>query len=109
MAGLVRVRRLSEREGWKLQGLALRGGASTARFRKAILPAAAGEQLPLIARLLQTDEGTVRCVLHKINDLGQTATRRPAEVARPHPRAAPLPALAQPERLPRRCPGRRAP
>lgn len=62
MAGLVRFRGLTEREGRKLHRLVGRGGASTVRLRTAMmLPASvSGNSVPVIARLLQADEGTPR-------------------------------------------------
>ncbi len=76
MAELVRVRRLSDEEGRKLQRLVRRGEgkgkATVVRYRRAlvILASAGGNTVPVIARLVQTSEDRVREVIHRFNDLG---------------------------------------
>jgi transposase len=76
MAEPVRVRRLSEEEGRKLQRLVRRGEgkgqASVVRYRRAmvILASAGGNPVPVIARLVQTSEDRVREVIHNFNRLG---------------------------------------
>ncbi|MGH9003396.1 MAG: IS630 family transposase [Acidimicrobiia bacterium] len=76
MADLVRVRRLSDEEGRKLQRLVRRGEgkgqASVVRYRRAmvILASAGGNSVPVIARLVQTSEDRVREVIHRFNDMG---------------------------------------
>ena len=79
MADLVRVRRLSDEEGRKLQRLVRRGEgkgqASVVRYRRAmvILASAGGNTVPVIARLVQTSEDRVREVIHNFNRLGMKA------------------------------------
>jgi hypothetical protein len=60
MAEPVRVRRLSEQEGKTLQRIVRRGNTSTVRFRRAmmLLASAGGDSVPVIARLVQADQGT---------------------------------------------------
>ena len=76
MAEPVRVRRLSDEEGRKLQRLVRRGEgkgqASVVRYRRAmvILASAGGNTVPVIARLVQTSEDRVREVIHNFNRLG---------------------------------------
>ncbi|MFB8115470.1 IS630 family transposase [Streptomyces sp. NPDC055962] len=72
MAQPVRVRRLIEQEGQKLQRIVRRGSTSTVRFRRAmmLLASAGGTSVPMIARLMRADEDTVRDVIHKFNEIG---------------------------------------
>jgi transposase len=76
MAERVKVRRLSEEEGRKLQRLVRRGEgkgkASVVRYRRAlvILASAGGNTVPVIARLVQTSEDRVREVIHNFNRMG---------------------------------------
>ncbi|MDT0419725.1 IS630 family transposase [Streptomyces sp. DSM 41982] len=72
MARPVRVRGLSELEGQKLQRIVRRGSTSTVRYRRAmmLLASAGGNTVPVIARLVQADEDTVRDVIHKFNEIG---------------------------------------
>src|SRR5215213_5445255 len=76
MADLVRVRRLTDDEGRRLQQLVRRGEgkgqASVVRYRRAmvILASAGGNTVPVIARLVQTSEDRVREVIHRFNELG---------------------------------------
>ncbi|MFH9299487.1 IS630 family transposase [Streptomyces sp. NPDC017520] len=72
MAPPVRVRRLTEQEGQKLQQIVRRGSASSVRFRRAmmLLASAGGSTVPVIARLVQADEDTVRDVIHRFNEIG---------------------------------------
>ena len=76
MAELVRVRRLSDDEGRRLQRLVRRGEgkgqASVVRYRRAmvILASAGGNTVPVVARLVQTSEDRVREVIHNFNRLG---------------------------------------
>ncbi|MFF8534399.1 helix-turn-helix domain-containing protein [Streptomyces sp. NPDC015532] len=69
---IVRVRRLSDQEGQKLQQIVLRGSTSTVRFRRAmmLLASAGGNRVPVIAKLVQADEDTVRDVIHRFNEIG---------------------------------------
>ncbi len=109
----VRVRRLTEQEGQKLQRIVRRGSTSTVRFRRAmmLLASAGGNSVPVIARLVQADEDTVRDVIHRFNEIGlacldprwvggrprllsdddedfviQTATTRPVKLGQPFTR-----------------------
>ncbi|MFD6185719.1 transposase, partial [Streptomyces goshikiensis] len=72
MAQPVRVRGLTEREGQKLQHIVRRGSTSSVRFRRAmmLLASAGGSTVPVIARLVQADEDTVRDVIHRFNEIG---------------------------------------
>lgn len=60
MAAPVRVRRLTDQEGQKLQQIVRRGSTSSVRYRRAMmLLASVGENCaPVIAQLVQTDEDT---------------------------------------------------
>ena len=70
MAEPVKVRRLTDEEGRKLQRLVRRGEgkgkASVVRYRRAlvVLASAGGNTVPVIARLVQTSEDRVREVIH---------------------------------------------
>ncbi|MDT0549541.1 helix-turn-helix domain-containing protein [Streptomyces lonegramiae] len=113
MAQPVMVRRLTEAEGQKLQRIVRRGSTSTVRFRRAtmLLASAGGNSVPVIARLVQAAEDTVRDVIHKFNEVGlacldprwaggrprlltdddedfviQTATTRPTKLGKPFTR-----------------------
>jgi transposase len=68
----VKVRRLTDQEGQKLQRIVRRGGTSTVRYRRAmmLLASAGGNSVPVIARLVQADEDTVRDVIHRFNEIG---------------------------------------
>ncbi|MEE1797587.1 helix-turn-helix domain-containing protein [Streptomyces sp. JV176] len=113
MAHPARVRGLTEQEGQKLQQVVRRGSTSSVRFRRAmmLLASAGGSAVPVIARLVQADEDTVRDVIHKFNEIGlacldprwaggrprlldrdeedfvvQTATTRPTNLGKPFTR-----------------------
>ncbi len=68
----VRVRRLSDQEGQKLQQIGRRGSTSTVRYRRAmmLLASAGGNRVPVIAKLVRADEDTVRDVIHRFNEVG---------------------------------------
>lgn len=68
----VRVRRLTDQEGQKLQPIVRRGSTSSVRYRRAMmLPASVGgNRVPVIAKLVQADEDTVRDVIHRFNEIG---------------------------------------
>ncbi|MFB7853275.1 IS630 family transposase [Streptomyces sp. NPDC056053] len=110
MAEPVRVRRLTDQEGLKLQQVVRRGSASSVRYRRAmmLLASAGGNRVPVIAQLVAADEDTVRDVIHRFNEIGlacldprwaggrprrlspddedfvvQTATTRPAKLGQP--------------------------
>lgn len=72
MAGPVRVRRLTDQEGQKLQQIVRRGSTSSVRYRRAMmmLASAVGNRVPAIAQLVQADEDTVRDVIHRFNEIG---------------------------------------
>ncbi|WP_181019912.1 IS630 family transposase [Nonomuraea typhae] len=109
----VKVRRLTDTEGQKLQRIVRRGTTSTVRYRRAmiVLASAGGNTVPVIARLVAADEDTVREVIHRFNEIGlacldpqwaggrprllspddedfvaQTATTRPATLGQPFTR-----------------------
>ncbi|WKX74053.1 IS630 family transposase [Streptomyces sp. XD-27] len=113
MAEPVRVRRLTDQEGQKLQQIARRGSTSSVRYRRAmmLLASAGGNRVPVIAQLVQADEDTVREVIHRFNEIGlacldpqwaggrprlltpddedfviQTATTRPTKLGQPFTR-----------------------
>ena len=88
MAEPVRVRRLSDPEGQKLQRLVRRGTGSAVRLRRAmVVLASAGNSVPVIARLVQADEDSVRGVIHRFNEMGmpsldpQWAGGRPRQIS----------------------------
>ncbi|MEU8904703.1 transposase [Streptomyces mirabilis] len=69
MAEPVRVCRLTDQEGQKLQQIVRRGSTSSVRYRRAmmLLASAGGNRVPVIAKLVQADEDTVRDVIHRFN------------------------------------------
>jgi transposase len=68
----VKVRRLTDQEGQKLQRIVRRGSTSTVRYRRAmmILASAGGNRVPVIAQLVAADQDTVRDVIHAFNEFG---------------------------------------
>jgi transposase len=68
----VRVRRLTDQEGQKLQQIVRRGSTSSVRYRRAMLlsASAGGNRVPVIAQLVAADEDTVREVIHRFNEIG---------------------------------------
>ncbi|GAA4658467.1 IS630 family transposase [Streptomyces chumphonensis] len=113
LAEPVRVRRLTDQEGQKLQQIVRRGSTSSVRYRRAVmlLASAGGNRVPVIAQLVQADEDTVRDVIHRFNEIGlacldpqwaggrprllseddedfvtQTATTRPTKLGQPFTR-----------------------
>ncbi|GHE06545.1 hypothetical protein GCM10010339_47480 [Streptomyces alanosinicus] len=68
----VRARWLSDEEEQKLQRIVRRGSTNAVRYRRAliVLASAGGNTAPVIARLMQADEDTVRDVIHAFNDKG---------------------------------------
>lgn len=113
MAETVRVRRLTDQEGQRLQQIVRRGSTSSVRYRRAmmLLAPAGGNRVPVIAQLVQADEDTVRDVIHRFNEIGlaclnprwaggrprlrstddedfviQTATTRPTKLGQPFTR-----------------------
>jgi transposase len=113
VAELVRVRRLTDQEGQRLQQIVRRGSTSSVRYRRAmmLLASAGGNRVPVTAQLVQADEDTVRDVIHRFNEIRlscldprwaggrprqlsnddedfvvQTATTRPVELSQPFTR-----------------------
>lgn len=72
VAELVRVRRLTDQEGRKLQQIVRRGSTSSVRYRREmmLLPRPAGTGSRSSRRLVQADEDTVRDVIHRFNEIG---------------------------------------
>ncbi|MDV9171951.1 IS630 family transposase [Streptomyces sp. W16] len=72
MAEPVRVRRLTDQEGQRLQQIVRRGSTSSVRYRRAmmLLASAGGNRVPVIAQLVAADEDTVRDVIHRFNEIG---------------------------------------
>ncbi len=73
MSKRVRVRRLTDEEGQRLQRIVRRGhGKSATRYRRAlvVLASASGNDVAVIARLVQTSPDRVREVIHRFNDMG---------------------------------------
>jgi transposase len=106
----VRTRRLTDQEGQRLTQIVRRGRGESIRVRRAMMitASASGTPVPAIARLVATDEDTVRDVIHAFNERGlacldskwaggrprlisdddveftiETATTRPARLGRP--------------------------
>jgi len=75
MADPVRVRRLTDHEGQRLQQIVRRGTGSAVRLRRAmvVLASAGGNTVPTIARLVQGDEDAVRGVIHRFNEMGMAS------------------------------------
>lgn len=113
MAEPVRVRRLTDQEGQKLQQIVRRGSTNSVRYRRAmmLLASVGGNRVPVIAKLVQADEDTVRDVIYRFNQIGlscldpqwaggrprllsrddedfviQTATTRPTKLGQPFTR-----------------------
>ena len=63
----VRVRRLTDQEGQRMQQIVRRGSTNSVRYRRAmmLLASAGGNRVPVIAQLVQADEDTVRDVIHR--------------------------------------------
>src|SRR4051794_41715966 len=76
----VRVRRLTDQEGQKLQQIVRRGSTSSVRYRRAtmLLASAGGNHVPVIAQLVQADEDTVPGVVHRVNENGPARLDPPA-------------------------------
>src|SRR3954463_8465881 len=75
MSEPVRVRRLTDHEGQRLQQIVRRGTGSAVRLRRAmvVLASAGGNTVPAIARLVQGDEDAVRGVIHRFNEMGMAS------------------------------------
>jgi transposase len=85
------VRRLNDAEGRQLQQIVRRGGKtdrSIVKWRRAmvVLASAGGNDVAVIARLVQTSPDRVREMIHRFNDLGmrsldpQWAGGRPRQI-----------------------------
>jgi transposase len=83
---LVRVHRLTDQEGQKLQQIVRRGSTSSVRYRRAmmLLASAGGNRVPVIAQLVQADEDTVRDVIHRFNEIGLACLDPRWAGGRPH-------------------------
>jgi transposase len=107
MAEPVRVRRLSDHEGWRLQQIVRRGSGSPIRLRRAmvVLASAGGNTVQAIARLVQADEDTIRQVIHRFNEMGlasldpQWAGGRPRRISDDDERFIIATATTRPEKL----------
>jgi hypothetical protein len=84
----VRVRRLIDQERQKLQQIVRRGSTSSVRCRRAmmLLASAGGNRVPVIAKLVQADEDTVRDLIHRFQRdrsglLGPSVGGRPSPPA----------------------------
>jgi transposase len=79
---------LTDQEGQELQRIVRRGTTSSVRFRRAmmLLASAGGNRVPVIAKLVQADEDTVRDVIHRFNETGLAALDPPVG-GRPSPPA----------------------
>jgi transposase len=66
------MRRLAGQEGQQLQRIVRRRSTSSVRYRRAmmILASVGGNRVPVIAKLDQADEDTVREVIHRFNEIG---------------------------------------
>src|SRR4030081_2191209 len=78
MAERVRVRRLNDEEGRQLQRIVRRGGGSEksiVKWRRAmvVLASAGGNDVAVIARLVQTSPDRVREMIHRFNEMGMVS------------------------------------
>ncbi len=79
MSQRVRVRRLTDEEGAKLQRLVRKGEgkgqADVVRYRRAmvVLGSAGGNTVEVLARLVQTSPDRVREMIHRFNELGMAS------------------------------------
>ncbi|WP_309244250.1 helix-turn-helix domain-containing protein [Micromonospora parastrephiae] len=71
----VRVRRLIDQEGQRLQRLVRRGTGSVVRLRRAmvVLASAGGNSVPVICPARAADEDSVRQVIHRFNEMGMAS------------------------------------
>jgi hypothetical protein len=83
----VRVRRLTDQDGQKLQQIVRRGTTTSVRYRRTmmLLTSAGGNRVPVIAQLVQADEDTVRELIHWLRP-GRVSASYPGG-GRPAPRA----------------------
>ena len=79
MSKPLRVRRLSEDEGRRVQQIVRRGSGRTdnsiVKWRRAmvVMASANGNTVPVIARLVQTSEDRVREMIHRFDELGMVS------------------------------------
>jgi transposase len=79
MSRPVRVRRLTDEEGWQLQRIVRRGGSrsekSIVKWRRAVVvhASAGGNTIATIARLVATSEDRVREMIHRFNEMGMAS------------------------------------
>ncbi len=66
------MRRLSDQAGQRLQQIVRRGSTTSVRYRRSMmmLASAGGNRVPVIAKLVQADEDTIRDVIHRFNEIG---------------------------------------
>ncbi|MCW3819406.1 helix-turn-helix domain-containing protein [Micromonospora sp. DR5-3] len=89
VAELVKIRRLTDREGQHLPRIVRRGSTNTVHYRRALmlLASAGGNRVPVIAQLVQAGEDTVRDVIHRFNQIARPAWTlmggRPSPPAQP--------------------------
>jgi hypothetical protein len=72
VADPVRLCRLTDQEGQRLQQIVRRGSTNSVRYRQAmmILASAGGNRVPVIAELVAANQDTVREVIHRFNEIG---------------------------------------
>jgi transposase len=107
MAKPVRVRRLTDEEGRRLQQIVRRGKHGSIRVRRALIlmASASGTPVPAIARLVAAHEDTVRDVIHAFNEIGlcaldpQWAGGRPRRISEDDERYNVAAATARPRKL----------
>jgi transposase len=92
MSKPVKVRRLTDEEGRRIQKIVRRGSGRTdnsiVKWRRAmvVLSSAGGNPVPVIAQLVQTSEDRVREMIHRFNEIGmksldpQWAGGRPRQI-----------------------------
>jgi transposase len=79
MSKPVKVRRLTDAEGRQLQRIVRRGGgksdSSVVKWRRAlvVLASAGGNEVAVIARMVQTSPDRVREMIHRFNELGMAS------------------------------------
>lgn len=65
------MRRPTDQEGQRQQQIVRRGSTSSVRYRRTmmLLASTGGNRVPVIAQLVQADEGAVRDVIHRFNEI----------------------------------------
>jgi hypothetical protein len=76
---------LTDQEGQQLLRTTRRGTGSAIRLRRAmvVLASAGGNCVPVIARLVQADEDSVRQVIHRFDEMGMASLTLSGRVAVP--------------------------